>query len=1236
MKFITSTHLKQWADTKECQQLLPELIKKLIDASVTNIDRLSFPSGDAVYLPGWDGVVSCDECIDIVPAGISLWECGATENVKGKIDGDCDKRTKNSLGYVKSDSTFVFVTPRIWEGADEWLNNHQNEWKKVVVYTAVELENWIEKNPSVGMWLAEKLRILPSKGYELPETYWNKWAQGKDYALPYGILLPGRDEASKQIVNACKNTDSLIIQALTQNESIAFSIASIMTCDDAEVLKDRLIVVTDKDAYNDLVEHYNNLIIVTTITEGINYSTKRGHTVVVASTPADQINSSIKLPRIDREGFINALEQIGVDKAKARKIASDTARDVNVLRRREKIVIDKPKWAEPNKLQDLIPAILGGKWYNSVDGDKKIIELLSGMDYAQYEAKLLIYLAEEDSPLIHIGNMWRVRSPYEAMSYISVMLSDSILTKYKDVCLNLIQDDDPEAIDILEQDELKLRKFNQKYSSTIKNGVFQNLILISLVENIDDEKLSRWVEQTMLLLFKDWDLQRFLSNRHYITALAEASPKSFLCFMEKLPKETASQIFQPRKRSFSLSGWDVYYTEALWSLEMLAWDVEYLNRVTTLLFDYAEYENDSNYANKPINTLSNIYRLLLPQTFATFDERMIILKSKAAKSKSSVYKLCLKLLQALNGGLCEYNHYFSWRMFGKLEYPKYYNHITNNELKEVVSLMLQCCNYSAEDMAEIITLSSNSYMSSCRTLMIESVKSHINNGNDNQIVIDALRKDIVRQTSCPGAKWALPENDLKLYQDLLYDIAPKDIMHKNAWLFEFYYVQLPNKKIVRSKIERQKLQEARNEAIREIVTEHGIDSIWEFIKIVKCPESMSESLVSMYGDTLLKDVCDRYKSEEITENFTRSYLSCLCYTDIENYKKLVKPIVESDNDLVIVLYAPRYNKGLAEIASNLGDGIKSKYWKSVDVSFIEIENATEVLHEIIIYDRYSDAINVIYHNKDRIQLTDLEIIKVIYGYVTNNTCPPMQFDTYYIKNLLEDLDKSEDSEVIKLLIFVEFLLYRVLEHETNMKNSRFIKELTHDPELMIQLVELAYKPDDGMIEQLDGIEGKNREVLAECAIHVLCYGSRTPFCLNDEGKLDESLLEQYIDKLDSLAKQKKRTKVIDYIVGNILGDITRDDNYPPKVLCDIVERRSSDTVDNHIRIRIYNSRGVVVRSPFEGGVKERQIISELEGYRDKTKLLYPRMTKIFDDLIADYKREATHEDNVAIIEDLEN
>jgi len=56
----------------------------------------------------------------------------------------------------------------------------------------------------------------------------------------------------------------------------------------------------------------------------------------------------------------------------------------------------------------------------------------------------------------------------------------------------------------------------------------------------------------------------------------------------------------------------------------------------------------------------------------------------------------------------------------------------------------------------------------------------------------------------------------------------------------------------------------------------------------------------------------------------------------------------------------------------------------------------------------------------------------------------------------------------------------------------------------------------------------------------------------------------------------------------------------------------------------------------EGGNQERSIVSRFEKYREKTKLLYPRMTKIFDDLIKGYKNEAYHLDDEAKIADLES
>ena len=1235
MKFITSTHLKQWADTKECQQLLPELIRRLIESSVTNIDKLFFPSGDNVSLPGWDGILTCGESIGPVPAGVSLWECGATKDVKGKIDDDFSKRDENPLGYDKSTSTFVFVTPRIWTGADDWVNNHQNGWKKVIVFTAVELEQWIERRPSVGMWLAEKRQIFPSGGYMLPETYWNRWAQGEKITLPYDIVLPGREEISKQIVDTCKVANSLTIQALTQNEGIAFAIASILTSEDADRLKSRMIVVTEKDAYNDLVEHYDNLILLTTVTEDIHYSTKRGHSVIVASTPADQIKKDIvPLPIIEKEGFVKTLVSIGIDDAKARAIAKDTARDINVFRRREGIAIEKPKWFE--SIEDLLPAILVGKWTDTVDGDKNVLELLSGMKYEQYEKKLSAHLMEEETPLIQVGNTWRIRSPYEAIDYAQAMFTTSVLNKFREVCQSLIQDDDPEAIDKIDPDIFRFRKSKQKYSNIVKEGVYQTLCLLSIVDDSYDKKHVLWVDETVKELLKDWDFSRFLSNKQYLTDLAEASPKEFLNFIEKVPTDILDVVFSPYQSKYSISGWEIEYTEILFALEMLAWDENHLNRVTNLLLKYSEYANESNYANRPINSLYNIYRFYLPQTYLTYKDRMTLLRAFSSKYKETIFRLCIRMCESLNGGALEPNQYYRWRMFGKIEAPKYIKPITIDELNVVVTLMLECCSYSAESITELLVLSSNKNMWGSRNLIIDTVRENIICCDDKQIVADTLRKNITHHLSYQEAQWALSEAELEPYQNLLNELEPKDVLHKNAWLFESIYVQLPHdwKNGFDFEKNRKELLEIRTNALREIIASQGKEGIWNFVDLVKCQESLAESLVSIYGRELYDDVCQKYKSKEISESFARSYFSVLCYSDTIEYQKLAKRTLGKDKDLLVLLCAPRYIKGLADVATSFGDSIKQKYWESVEVGYIEMSDAVEVIHELVKVARYYDAIHVIYHHRTNIQISDVEIVKVIYGCITYDVKMTSQMDHFYLSTLLTELDKSENPEVIKTLIVVEFLLYRVLEHQMDVSQLRFTKELSRDPELMIQLVELAYRPDDGKVEQLEN-DG-NKRLLSENAFHILYFGRPIVLFNNEDGAFDGERMRQYIESLYRLAKERKRVRTIDYVVGDILGDIPRDENYPPQALCELVEELGNDVVDQHISTRIHNSRGITSRAYNEGGNQERSIVSKFEKYREKTKLLYPRMTKIFDDLIKEYKNEAYHLDDEAKIADLES
>jgi hypothetical protein len=52
MRWVTATDLEQWADSHDAQESLPELVARLIDATVGPVAELRIPSGDSVRLTG--------------------------------------------------------------------------------------------------------------------------------------------------------------------------------------------------------------------------------------------------------------------------------------------------------------------------------------------------------------------------------------------------------------------------------------------------------------------------------------------------------------------------------------------------------------------------------------------------------------------------------------------------------------------------------------------------------------------------------------------------------------------------------------------------------------------------------------------------------------------------------------------------------------------------------------------------------------------------------------------------------------------------------------------------------------------------------------------------------------------------------------------------------------------------------------------------------------------------------
>ena len=106
---------------------LPALVRRLILATVPMPSLPHMPSGSSVSRPGWDGLLVVEKGNAWVPDGASAWEFSRARDPRRKATDDYNKRTTDPKGVDTPTTTFVFVTPRKWDGKLAWVNERQEE-----------------------------------------------------------------------------------------------------------------------------------------------------------------------------------------------------------------------------------------------------------------------------------------------------------------------------------------------------------------------------------------------------------------------------------------------------------------------------------------------------------------------------------------------------------------------------------------------------------------------------------------------------------------------------------------------------------------------------------------------------------------------------------------------------------------------------------------------------------------------------------------------------------------------------------------------------------------------------------------------------------------------------------------------------------------------------------------------------------------------------------------------------
>ncbi|MCW9708052.1 hypothetical protein [Fodinibius salsisoli] len=1041
--------------------------------------------------------------------------------------------------------------------------------------------------------------------------------------------------------------DLKIVRGSTKEEAVAFTIASILQSQphQAESLKSRTLILEDKNSFRGLKKNNGNLILITNFEESkIVYSAvSNGHHVIIPAGPDDSFNNQniIDLPLIDRDGQVNALVDMGIPKDESKRLSRESGRNITILKKQLGFPLSKHKWAHQDEANELIPALLVGRWDESKEGDREILEKISGEDYKEYSGRLMKWLKVEAPPLMKIGSTWRLTSPLDAWTNLSNLITDEDLNKIRTLFLEVFEEIDP--VFELAPEERKMASIKGKesiYSSWCREGLIQSIILIALYgeslkvrNNINPQE---WADSIIDDLLLDAPGKLWASRNQEMPLIAEASPDSFI----KAVKESLSKQKKPIMTMFTeeegVLSPTSRHTGLLWALECLAWDPKYLYQSSSLLAQLAKLDPGGNLTNRPINSLTEIYLPWHYQTFASFEERMETIEEIIKNEYEIGWTLLINLFPNIRG-IAHPTYKMRWRLFDKSYDMSYSRQEIHDTYSYITKLALKYLDYSETKVATIIDKSTSlGVIPKDRKAILNTIESNLSEINQEDFSVwYKLREILSKHRTHSDAKWALSENILDSYEQLYIKLEPQDPVQKYLWLFDEHWPDLvEGKKKIGDSYEKleEEINTKRVDALRSIYQEVGIDGVILLSDRVGEPWIFGSTLAELITEKKeIKSIIDLLKLGENHIEFIHGFVNKksneLGYDWIfKLYEKLAEEDFQ-DVHLVHLFIPLSQNRKVWKFIENTSEELEIEYWNTIRPAFsnLPIEERLIGINKLIMVGRHLSAIKIASINTD--DFPSDKLVKLLEQGATSKSEEDIHFQGYEINNLFEVLDEREDVDE-STFVHLEWLYLQVLTSYGSIRKPKLLhKELAKNPKFFVDVLSWIYKSDkEDKDKSLSEEQLKKR---AEYTYDLLSTWNRIPGT-DESNNLNYEFLRDWIEESRKIANERGYLEIADLQIGKVLAEYPENiEPWPPEEICKVIDTINTESMKDGFSTATFNKRGSSTRGPFEGGDIEREHSNFFQNQADSLKNKYPNTAEILERLARNYEQDAKRMDEMA-------
>ncbi|KER73656.1 XRE family transcriptional regulator [Burkholderia cepacia] len=1249
-RWVNATDLSQWAERRDAQSAMPELIRRLIFATVGPAADVHFPSDESVQYSGWDGQCKTDVGATYVPSGDSGWEIGTQRAKIGKkADDDFAKRSEEPLGYDPSQTTFVFATPQRFANKAGWVAQQKARgiWRDVVLIDADDLVHWLEMCPAVAQWLSVKIGRRPN-GLRNLEEVWSEWTGATTIPITADVLLTGRDEDQIAVLKWLRERPQLFsLQADDPEEAMAFLHASISPLPECYRLWhwSRCVVAASGEVARQLVGLGTPLIIVLSDPEpGLAQRlVSDGHHVFAAYGPGTSVNSG-GLRRLRRPWKFDlkvALVAAGMDEEAAHTCVHASGRSITVLRRLKPAApYNQLEWAK-NVPSELIAAMFAGAWVETSSQDRLVLSELADCSYEQVETVLAPLAGSVGGPLVRSGNLWKVVSLRDLWMQIRGQITSSQLERFEHTFHKVLSKVNPRFASrpksIYYESE---GEFEEQPSAAIRGGLTEATIAMAILpdDTILAPDMRTRADRVVRRLLDNAGAALWWSLSHDFTNLAEAAPSAFLDAVDAGLEGDDPPILSLFRSDEGMMYRTEYLANLLWALETLARSPDYLVKAALLLVRLHEIDPGGKWSNRPFPSLRRIFVSWSPQTYATPAERLKVIDTILRRHPTVGWALLLAISPRFHD-VTEPSAKPNWRDFTPDEREEVTLPVLAATANAIGLRLLKHVGSDTKRWLQLLDVWSN-FDTEWRKLAVEQlavVARRLAEPDEIESMRDGLRSLLSQHRAFADAQWAMGEDALIPLDTILEILQPTGVQERVRWLFRPGAAPLGLN--VDWLAQQAELRQSQDEAAAELLGELTPDELFAFAVTITMRRDLGVGIANSSVPDELKYAL--MKRGMLASEFAETELGLgILYglkvragTDGDSWVRSLwkRAIAEEwgiDAELRIVQALPAAAPTWKEI-ENRGSVLSDAYWRSIEVFLIPGDSDThEVVASLLKSDRAIDAVSWLSHHirlkpDGRLLVEALRAAARVSRPIEGNAATMLSHNVCVILDYLESDANVHEQEIASL----EFVYFNALRYSRRSVRTLH-RALARDPDFFVYLIKLIYLPEEGsdIVEEEPEDLGKAQD-MASHAYQVLDEWTHVPGA-NDGGEIDEQALEAWIKHARKLLCDAGRSVVGDRQIGEILSAAkrTQDEPWPPGPVRNMIELVRSKELERGFETGLYNRRGVTVRMPHDGGIQERSLAAQYRRDANELRFEWPRTSACLERIAETYEEEASRED----------